>query len=55
MDQELFFSLYMSCFNRKYDFIALMGTSLTKEQVQVIKGMRAKIVLMFDKTFKAIF
>ena len=28
--------------------VALMGTSLTKEQVQVIKGMRAKIVLMFD-------
>lgn len=28
--------------------VALMGTSLTKEQVQVIKNMRAKVILMFD-------
>ena len=28
--------------------IALMGTSLTKEQVAIIKGLRAKVILMFD-------
>lgn len=28
--------------------IALMGTSLTKEQVEIIKKLRAKIILMFD-------
>lgn len=28
--------------------VALMGTSLTKEQVQIIKNMRAKVILMFD-------
>ena len=28
--------------------VALMGTSLTSEQVQIIKGLRAKIILMFD-------
>lgn len=28
--------------------IALMGTSLTKEQVDIIKSLRAKIILMFD-------
>lgn len=28
--------------------IALMGTSLTKEQVDIIKNLRAKIILMFD-------
>lgn len=28
--------------------IALMGTSLTNEQVEIIKGLRAKIILMFD-------
>lgn len=28
--------------------IALMGTSLTKEQVEIIKNLRAKIILMFD-------
>ena len=28
--------------------VALMGTSLTSEQVRIIKGLRAKIILMFD-------
>ena len=28
--------------------VALMGTSLTNEQVEIIKGLRAKIILMFD-------
>lgn len=28
--------------------LALMGTSLTKEQVDIIKSLRAKIILMFD-------
>lgn len=28
--------------------IALMGTSLTKDQVAIIKGLRANIILMFD-------
>ena len=28
--------------------VALMGTSLTKEQVSIIKNMRSKIILMFD-------
>lgn len=28
--------------------VALMGTSLTNEQVQIIKNLRAKIILMFD-------
>jgi DNA primase len=28
--------------------IALMGTSLTKEQVDIIKNLRAKVILMFD-------
>lgn len=28
--------------------VALMGTSLTKEQVNIIKGLRAKVILMFD-------
>ncbi len=28
--------------------IALMGTSLTKEQVNIIKNMRAKVILMLD-------
>ena len=28
--------------------VALMGTSLTNDQVQIIKNLRAKIILMFD-------
>ena len=28
--------------------VALMGTSLTKDQVNILKGLRAKIILMFD-------
>lgn len=28
--------------------VALMGTSLTKEQVNIIKNLRAKVILMFD-------
>ena len=28
--------------------VALMGTSLTKDQVDIIKNLRAKIILMFD-------
>ena len=28
--------------------LALMGTSLTKEQVSILKGLRANIILMFD-------
>lgn len=28
--------------------IALMGTSLTKDQVEIIKNLRAKVILMFD-------
>ena len=28
--------------------VALMGTSLTKDQVTIIKNMRAKVILMLD-------
>lgn len=34
--------------NGIHNVVALMGTSLTKEQVDIIKSLRARVIMMFD-------